>query len=130
MPSRIEDYAIIGDCETAALVARNGSIDWLCVPRCNSRACFAALLGNDDSGHWPITQADLTKTIRRRYRDGTLIRETELETDAGVVTLIDWMPPLQGFHCVFLVPQGSASLHPGLCCDAPPGLWVPSRGLQ
>jgi len=93
MPSRIEDYALIGDCETAALVARNGSIDWLCLPRFDSPACFAALLGNEDHGHWQIAPAVPVKKIRRRYWDDTLILETEWETSHGKVALIDCMAP-------------------------------------
>ena len=71
MPSRIEDYALIGDCEPAALVGRDGSIDWLCWPRFDSDACFAALLGSDEHGHWRITPRDKVR-ITRRYRDNTL----------------------------------------------------------
>lgn len=93
MPSRIEDYALIGDCETAALVARDGSIDWLCFPRFDSGACFAALLGTPEHGRWLLAPAAPIRNIRRRYREGTLILETDYETDEGVVTLIDWMPP-------------------------------------
>jgi GH15 family glucan-1,4-alpha-glucosidase len=93
MPSRIEGYALIGDCETAALVGRDGSIDWLCVPRFDSGACFAALLGTPEHGRWQITPAGTIRSIRRRYREGTLILETEYEADGGAVTLIDWMPP-------------------------------------
>lgn len=93
MASRIEDYALIGDLETAALVARNGSIDWLCFPRFDSDACFAALLGEPQHGRWQIAPAGQPKTIRRRYRDSTLILETEYETADGAVRVIDWMPP-------------------------------------
>src|SRR5262245_4402122 len=92
MPSHIEDYALIGDCETAALVARDGSIDWLCVPRFDGGACFAALLGTPDHGRWLLTPTGHVRSIRRRYRDNTLILETEYETESGGVTLIDWMP--------------------------------------
>ena len=92
MPSRIEDYALLGDCHTAALVARDGSIDWLCFPRFDSGACFAALLGAPDHGRWQIAPAGDIRAVRRRYRDGTLILETEYETDTGGVTVIDWMP--------------------------------------
>src|SRR5262249_1930355 len=92
MTSRIEDYAMIGDCQTAALVARNGSIDWLCWPRFDSSACFAALLGTEDNGHWRIAPADPEAKSRRRYRAGTLVLETEFETAAGAVTVIDFMP--------------------------------------
>ena len=83
---------MIGDCQTAALVARNGSIDWLCWPRFDSAACFAALLGSEHNGHWRIAPADPDPKVRRRYRDGTLILETEFETPSGAVTLIDFMP--------------------------------------
>lgn len=93
MPSRIEDYALIGDCETAALVARDGSIDWLCFPRFDSGACFAALLGTPEHGRWLLAPAAPIRNIRRRYREGTLILETDYETDEGVITLSDWMPP-------------------------------------
>ncbi|MFN2566001.1 MAG: glycoside hydrolase family 15 protein [Gemmatimonadaceae bacterium] len=93
MPARIEDYAFVGDCETAALVARDGSIDWLCWPRFDSGACFAALLGQPDHGRWWIAPADPSPRTRRGYRDGTLILETEFETADGAVTVVDFMPP-------------------------------------
>src|SRR5438128_4102164 len=92
MPSRIEDYALLSDCETAALVARDGSVDWLCFPRFDSGACFAALLGTPEHGRWLLAPNTEIRQIRRRYRPGTLILETEYTTDAGVVTLIDFMP--------------------------------------
>ncbi len=92
MPSRIEDYAIIGDGQTAALVGRDGSIDWLCFPRFDSGACFAALLGTADHGRWRIAPAGPVTAVRRRYREGTLVLETEFETEEGAVTLIDCMP--------------------------------------
>ena len=92
MPLPIEDYALIGDCHTAALVGRDGSIDWLCFPRFDSGACFAALLGEPEHGRWLIAPAAEARGIRRRYRDGTLILETEFETDEGAVRLIDCMP--------------------------------------
>ena len=93
MPSRIEDYALIGDCQTAALVGRDGSIDWLCFPRFDSGACFAALLGTPEHGRWLLAPAGEVRAVRRRYRDGTLVLETEFETDDGAVTVIDFMPP-------------------------------------
>ena len=93
MPSRIEDYALIGDCQTAALVGRDGSIDWLCFPRFDSGACFAALLGTPEHGRWLLAPAGEVRQVRRRYRDGTLVLETEFETDDGAVALIDFMPP-------------------------------------
>jgi GH15 family glucan-1,4-alpha-glucosidase len=93
MAGRIEDYALIGDCETAALVGRDGSIDWLCWPRFDSDACFAALLGDDSHGCWQIAPQESGARVSRRYRRGTLVLETTFETDAGAVVLIDFMPP-------------------------------------
>jgi GH15 family glucan-1,4-alpha-glucosidase len=92
MPLPIEDYALIGDCHTAALVGRDGSIDWLCLPRFDSGACFAALLGEPAHGRWLISPAAPARSIRRKYRDGTLILETEFETNEGAVRVIDCMP--------------------------------------
>ncbi|MCL8489170.1 MULTISPECIES: glycoside hydrolase family 15 protein [Bradyrhizobium] len=93
MPCRIEDYALIGDCETAALVSRNGSIDWLCWPAFDSDACFAALLGDRGHGRWLIEPRDAVRAVSRRYRGDSLILETRFETPAGIVELIDFMPP-------------------------------------
>ncbi len=93
MSSRIEDYGLIGDCETAALVGRDGSIDWLCWPAFDSDACFAALLGTRKQGRWLIAPAEGVTKSSRRYWDNTLILETRFETADGVVALIDFMPP-------------------------------------
>ena len=93
MASRIEDYALIGDCQTAALVAKDGSIDWLCMPRFDSPAFFAALLGTEEHGRWQIAPAEPVRHVRRRYLDDTLVLETEFETDSGRIQLIDFMPP-------------------------------------
>jgi GH15 family glucan-1,4-alpha-glucosidase len=93
---KIEDYALIGDCQTAALVGRNGSIDWLCWPRFDSPACFAALLGGAEHGHWRISPKEPARAVRRAYRRDTLILETEFETDEGAATLIDFMPVRHG----------------------------------
>jgi GH15 family glucan-1,4-alpha-glucosidase len=93
MSSRIEDYALIGDCHTAGLVARDGSLDWLCVPRFDSGACFAALLGTPDNGRWLIAPATEVRSVRRAYRDCTLVLDTEFTTDAGTVILTDCMLP-------------------------------------
>src|SRR5688572_27657174 len=93
MPLPIEDYALIGDCHTAALVGRDGSIDWLCLPRFDSPACFAAILGTPENGRWQIAPKAPNAKVRRRYRPGTLVLETDFETDEGTVTLIDFMPP-------------------------------------
>ena len=89
---RIEDYAIIGDMHTVALVGLNGSIDWLCLPRLGSDACFASLLGIDDNGHWRLAPADADATVTRRYEDNTLILETEFGTATGRARVIDFMP--------------------------------------
>jgi GH15 family glucan-1,4-alpha-glucosidase len=88
---RIEDYAMIGDCETAALVSQGGSIDWLCLPRFDAPACFAALLGTEENGCWKICPDEPEPRVTRRYRDGTLILETRFETARGAATLIDFM---------------------------------------
>lgn len=93
MPLRIEDYALIGDCQTAALVGKDGSIDWLCFPRFDSAACFAALLGTPEHGRWIVAPVGTVRAVRRRYRQGTLVLETDYETDDGAVTLVDFMPP-------------------------------------
>jgi GH15 family glucan-1,4-alpha-glucosidase len=90
MPGLIEDYAIIGNCESAALVGRDGSIEWLALPRFDSAACFAALLGDTENGRWQITPKGAAR-ITRRYREGTLVLETQLETDDGACTVIDCM---------------------------------------
>jgi len=92
MALRIEDYALIGDCQTAALVGRDGSIDWLCFPRFDSGACFAALLGTPDHGRWLMAPVGPVRAVTRRYRGDTLVLETTFETDSGVVTVIDCMP--------------------------------------
>lgn len=92
MAARIEDYALIGDCETAALVGREGSIDWLCWPDFSSSACFAALLGSDENGYWKIAPAGEGWTTQRRYHEHTLVLETKFETETGAVRLIDFMP--------------------------------------
>jgi GH15 family glucan-1,4-alpha-glucosidase len=91
--ARLEDYALIGDCETAALVSKQGSIDWLCWPRFDSAACFAALLGSADHGRWLLAAADPEARITRAYRPNTLILETEIATSTGAVTVVEFMPP-------------------------------------
>jgi GH15 family glucan-1,4-alpha-glucosidase len=106
MPSRIEDYALIGDCETAALVGRDGSIDWLCLPRFDAPACFAALLGGPEHGRWLLAPAGDVRAVRRRYREDTLVLETEYETDEGTLALIDCMPPRTTVPDVLRVVEG------------------------
>jgi GH15 family glucan-1,4-alpha-glucosidase len=92
---RIEDYALIGDMQTAALVGKDGSIDWLCLPRFDSAACFAALLGTHDHGHWRLAPEGDVTAVSRRYRPGTLVLETTVTTAAGSIRLVDCMPPRQ-----------------------------------
>ncbi len=96
MASRIEDYAVIGNCETMALVSRDGSIDWLCLPRFDSAACFTALLGDESNGSWRISATDGAAKISRHYREGTLILETVFETATGTALLIDCMSRSEG----------------------------------
>jgi GH15 family glucan-1,4-alpha-glucosidase len=89
----IEDYGLIGDLQTAALVSRHGCIDWLCLPRFDSGAVFAALLGDEENGTWHLQPEGEFRARGRRYRGDTLVLETELETSSGVVRLVDFMPP-------------------------------------
>jgi GH15 family glucan-1,4-alpha-glucosidase len=96
MPSPIEAYAAIGNCETLALVGRDGSMDWLCLPRFDSPACFSALLGGPEHGRWLIQPADGSARATRRYCGDTLILETRFETDAGAVTVTDFMSRRDG----------------------------------
>ena len=93
MPGRIEDYAMIGDCRTAAIVCKDGSIDWLCLPRFDSAACFAALLGTNDNGRWLIEPAAKNFKSTRRYLGDSLILETTFTTAKGKVRVVDFMPP-------------------------------------
>ena len=116
MSRRIEDYALIGDCETAALVARDGSIDWLCWPNFASGACFAALLGGPENGRWKIAPEDDGARVRRRYRGDTLILETVFETAEGTVALIDFMPYRgKPSHVVRIVEGRSGTV--AMCCE-------------
>ena len=93
MAGLIEDYALIGDCQTAALVGRDGSIDWLCLPRFDSPACFASLLGTPEHGRWQIAPAGDVRSVARHYTNGTLVLETIFTTDDGEVAIVDFMPP-------------------------------------
>ncbi|HEY3699525.1 MAG TPA: glycoside hydrolase family 15 protein [Spongiibacteraceae bacterium] len=106
MTARIEDYALIGDCLTAALVSRAGSIDWLCWPRFDSDACFAALLGDENNGHWQISPQEPVQKISRRYRPNTLVLETTIETTDGCIKLIDFMPMGRGSSQVMRIVVG------------------------
>jgi GH15 family glucan-1,4-alpha-glucosidase len=125
--SQIADYALIGDLETAALIDRQGSIDWLCWPRFDSDACFAALLGGPDNGYWRLAPTAPSETSRR-YRPGTLILETLFETADGVVALIDFMPPRgRSSNIVRLVEgrRGRVAMHMDLVLRFGYGVTVP-----
>ena len=103
---RIEDYGLISNLRTAALVGRDGSVDWLCLPRFDSDACFAALLGDERHGRWLVAPAGGVRKVTRRYRPGTLVLETEFETEDGAVRLIDCMPPANGTEGIVRVVEG------------------------
>jgi GH15 family glucan-1,4-alpha-glucosidase len=106
MPGKIEDYALIGDCETASLVDRNGSIDWLCWPDFSSEACFAALLGTEENGYWKVCPCDGPWKTTRRYREHTLILETTFDHAQGSFRLIDFMPVRGRFSDVVRIVEG------------------------
>ena len=91
--TKIEDYGFISDTQTGALVSRDGCVDWLCFPRFDSGACFASLLGDKNNGHWRFFPKEKVEATQRRYREDTLILETEIETASGAIRLIDFMPP-------------------------------------
>ncbi len=105
-PLRIEDYGLVGDCRTAALVGRNGSIDWLCWPRFDGAACFAALLGGAGNGRWSIAPADPPTKTMRAYRDDTMVLETLFETSAGAFAVIDFMPVGQQHSSLVRIVEG------------------------
>src|SRR5262245_30315006 len=92
-PMRIEDYGLVGNTITSALISRAGSIDWLCLPRFDGSACFAALLGSSRNGSWKIAPAEDGHTVTRAYRKDTAILETTFECKGGAFTVIDFMPP-------------------------------------
>ena len=106
MPLRIEDYGLIGDTHTAALVGLDGSIDWLCLPRFDSGACFAALLGNAEHGRWRLAPATRAVKTTRRYRPESLVLETEFQTEHGLVRVVDCMPPRQTDPDVVRIVEG------------------------
>jgi GH15 family glucan-1,4-alpha-glucosidase len=111
MVQRIEDYALIGDCQTAALVGCNRSIDWLCLPRFDSGACFASLLGTPRNGRWLLHPAGRAQS-RRRYLDGTLVLVTEHETADGLVEVSDFMPLREGDPHLVRIVEGRRGLVP------------------
>ena len=106
MSIRLEDYGLIGDRHTAALIGINGSIDWMCLPRFDSAACFAAILGDEQNGCWRIAPADPCLKVSHAYRQNTLILETEFETEGGAVRLIDCMPPRGSCPDVLRIVEG------------------------
>jgi GH15 family glucan-1,4-alpha-glucosidase len=103
---KLEDYGFIGDTHTGALVGINGSIDWLCTPRFDSDACFAALLGTEKNGHWQISPKEPIRRVRHAYREDTLVLETIFETEHGTVRLIDCMPPKGRYRDVVRIVEG------------------------
>jgi GH15 family glucan-1,4-alpha-glucosidase len=128
MPAKIEDYAMIGDCETAALVRRDGSIDWLCWPRFDSAACFAALLGTAENGRWLLAPSDAATSTTRRYRGDTLILETRFTTATGSVVVIDFMPPrgkASDLMRLVIGEQGTVSMRTELVLRFGYGAFVP-----
>src|SRR5262245_2505963 len=128
MASSIADYALIGDLGTAALISRNGSIDWLCWPRFDSDACFAALLGTSENGRWLIGPCDTNVRTSRRYREDTLILETRVETSEGGAVLVDFMPPREvNSHLIRIVigERGSVAFHSELVLRFGYGAIVP-----
>jgi GH15 family glucan-1,4-alpha-glucosidase len=106
VPSRIEDYALIGNCRGAGLVSKTGSLDWLCVPRFDSPACCAALLGAEEHGRWQITPREPVQSVARRYVPGTMVLETDMTTASGKVRIVDFMPPQSRDSDVFRVVRG------------------------
>src|SRR5262249_36609839 len=117
MPAAIEDYGLIGDATTVALISRQGSIDWLCLPRIDSDACFAKLLGTDEHGYWTVGPATAVRGIERHYRRDTLILEREITTDGGRARLIDFMPPGETQHDIIRIVEGiegEVAMHVGL----------------
>jgi GH15 family glucan-1,4-alpha-glucosidase len=136
MSLKLEDYGLVGDTHTAALVGRNGSIDWLCLPRFDSAACFAALLGDEQNGCWRIAPAQPCQKVSQTYRKDTLILETEFEIEHGTVRLIDCMPPRGS--CPYLVRvvecvRGQAAMEMNLVVRFDYGItipWVRREGSQ
>src|SRR3954447_2085105 len=112
MSSMIEDYAIIGDTETVALVARNGSIDWFCVPRFDGGACFAALLGGREHGRWLLHPSVEVERIDRRYIDDTMVLETVFTTSTGSAAVIDFMPIRDEDAMVIRIVEGRSGTVP------------------
>jgi len=136
--SRIEDYALLGDCQGAALVSRTGSIDWLCLPRFDSDACFASLLGTEENGFWRIAPTSPVRAVSRAYRPGSLTLETEITTDEGTVVLVDFMAigePAADLVRIVVGKSGSVRMRMELAIRCGYGTSVPwvrkiPRGIQ
>jgi GH15 family glucan-1,4-alpha-glucosidase len=127
----IEDYALIGDCETAALVGKNGSIDWLCWPDFSSPACFAALIGTEQNGRWLLAPKSGCKRITRQYREHTLILETRFETATGILLVTDFMPVREAHSDVVRIArclEGSVDIQMALCIRFDYGRTIPWTG--
>jgi GH15 family glucan-1,4-alpha-glucosidase len=125
---RIEDHALIGDTHTAALVGLDGAITWLCLPRFDAPACFAALLGDDDDGQWTIAPVGSVLSTRRAYREGTLVLETVTQTETGTVKVVDFMPHRHGAPTVVRIVEGitgEVSMRSALCLRFDYGRSVP-----
>jgi GH15 family glucan-1,4-alpha-glucosidase len=130
---RIEDYALIGDCETAALVGNDGSIDWLCWPDFSSPACFAALIGTKQNGRWLLAPRETCQKVTRRYRDHTLILETRFQTASGVLLLTDFMPVRETHSDIVRIArclEGSVSVRMELCVRFDYGRTIPWTGAR
>src|SRR5919106_3949414 len=112
LSQRIEDYGVVGDTHTAALIGRDGSVDWLCFPRFDSAACFAALLGDEHHGRWLLAPAGGVRRVSRRYRPGGLVLETDFETEDGTVRIVDCMPPRQKHPNLLRIVEGLAGRVP------------------
>jgi GH15 family glucan-1,4-alpha-glucosidase len=133
VPLEIEDYALIGDCETAALVGKDGSIDWLCWPDFSSPACFAALIGTKQNGRWLLAPKGRSKRTIRRYRDRTLILETRFETATGILRLTDFMPVRETHSDIVRIVsclEGRVAVQMELCIRFDYGRTIPWTGAQ
>jgi GH15 family glucan-1,4-alpha-glucosidase len=129
----IEDYALIGDCETAALVGKNGSIDWLCWPDFSSPSCFAALIGTPQNGRWLLAPKNACKRITRRYRDHTLILETRFETASGILLVTDFMPIRETHSDIVRIArclEGRVTVQMELCVRFDYGRTIPWTGAR
>lgn len=133
VPLRIEDYALIGDCETAALVGDNGSIDWLCWPDFSSPACFAAFIGTKQNGRRLLAPRETCKKVTRRYRDHTLILETTFQTASGVLLLTDFMPVRETHSDIVRIVRcldGTVTVQMELCVRFDYGRTIPWTGAR